>query len=179
MKFLHILTFSIIFTTNLLAFKLVLDSPKAESTDNNNSYIVNVQPLFHESDDDPLLKGQLLLWTLYSDIDRLYLWTTPINVTQENSAFIANETQPYPLYSTYAKDNIFDSPLTPLLSPARKAVYDLADYGFSTRIIGMYFTQQTNENLPQKSDKTGFLGVEAYSNWTVANNNIVISAFTF
>ena len=72
MKFLHILTFSIIFTTNLLAFKLVLDSPKAESTDNNNSYIVNVQPLFHESDDDPLLKGQLLLWTLYSDIDRLY-----------------------------------------------------------------------------------------------------------
>ena len=43
MKFSYLLIFSIFLTTNILAFKLVLDSPKAESADMDNSYIVDIQ----------------------------------------------------------------------------------------------------------------------------------------
>ncbi len=143
-------------------------------------YLVAVEPLVQTSEEALVTKGQLLpRQKLYNDLERLHLWTTPIDLTSSEEPFIANPTQPYPLYSTYVKDNLIDSPLTPLLSPLRKGIYDLSNYGFSTKIIGLYFAQFTGENLPNTSDKAAYLGVEAYSNWTIANNNIGISSFTF
>lgn len=178
MKIIYLLLFLII-TTELSAIKRAPDDYHKEQIDNSADFLFNIQPLFHESDTVLLQKNQLLPIGSYSNLERLYLWTTPINPKQEEVEFDANSTQPLPLYSTYSKDQLFNSPLTPLLSPVRKGSYDLGDYGLATKIIGLFFTQHTDKNLPGTDNKAGFAGFEAYSSWMIGHNEWGISSLTF
>ena len=178
MKILYLLLI-LLFTTELFAIKRAPDSYRKELIDTNTSYLFEFKLLFHAEDERLLQNNQLLPIGSYSNLERLYLWTTPINPKHEDVEFTANSVQPLPLYSTYSKDNLFNSPLIPLLSPVRKGIYDLGDYGFTTKIIGMFFTQYTDKNLPGADNKAGFAGLEAYSNWILGFNALGISSFTF
>ena len=173
-----LLSLILIYTSEAFAIKRAPEGYQKE-IDNSINYLFQVRPLFRETDILFFRDHQLLPMNSYSDLDRLYLWTTPIDVAQKKVRFNANTVLPFPLYTTYPKDNLFDSPLTPLLSPARKSIYDLGDHGFTTKIIGLVMTQHTDDNLPGTDNKAGFSGVEAYSNWVLGSNELGISAITF
>ena len=115
----------------LLAFDLyaLKRPPKIYRThlvETDEPYLFNIQPLFFMKDLFLLKEHKILNFNTYNDLDRLYLWTTPTNVANAGVIFEANSTLPYPMYSTFSTDEIFESPLTPLLSPPRKAIYNLA-----------------------------------------------------
>jgi len=169
----------LIFTFDASAIKRAPEDYHREGTDSATVYLFQAMPLFREEDIVFLKERQLLPIETYSNLNRLYLWTTPIDVTQSEIAFDANTVLPFPLYTTYPKDNVFDSPLTPLLSPLRKGIYDLGEHGFSTKIIGLVMTQHTDDNLPGTDNKAGFSGFEAYSSWILGSNELGISALTF
>ena len=173
------LSLILIFSSEAFAFKRAPEDYHKEEIDNDTVYLFQAMPLFREEDIVFLKDRQLLPIETYSDRVRLYLWTTPIDVTQSEIVFDANTVLPFPLYTTYPKDNLFNSPLTPLLSPLRKGIYDLGEHGFSTKIIGLVLTQYTDDNLPGTDNKTGFAGFEAYSNWILGSNELGISALTF
>jgi len=113
----------LVFAFDVLAITRAPESFQKEDIDNGINYLFQVRPLFRETDILFFRDHQLLPMNSYSDLDRLYLWTTPIDVAQKNVRFNANTVLPLPLYTTYPKDNLFNSPLTPLLSPARKGIY--------------------------------------------------------
>ena len=46
-----------------------------------------------------------------------------------------------------------------MLSPERKAIYDLGQHGFTTKIIGLYIGQNSANNLPDSDNKAGFFGL--------------------
>ncbi len=179
-----ILIFSLVslFLVNLHAVKrhpLLYDKALSEKED---PYIFSMQPLF--SNKDKVLAGEHKILNFYTSGDRrrLYLWTTPVDISDEsedNEVFEPSTTLPYPMYSTFSSDPFFDSPLTALLSPPRKALYDLQQYGFTTKIIGLYIGQTTENTLPNGDRKAGFLGFEAYSNWLIYSSDMGLSALTF
>ena len=83
------------------------------------------------------------------------------------------------MYSTFSSDPLFESPLTEFLSPPRKALYALQQYGFSTKIVGLYIGQTSESALPDTDRKAGFLGAEAYSNWLIYSGKMGLSSLTF
>ena len=115
---------------SLLAFMRPPEPSATEYLQNGRPYLVAIEPLVQTSEEALVTKGQLLpRQKLYTDLERLHLWTTPIDLMPSEEPFIANPTQPYPLYSTYVKDNFIDSPLTPLLSPLRKGIHEPCGLG--------------------------------------------------
>ena len=141
MKRILILSLLSLFLVNLHAVKRDSVLHDIALTEKDNPYIFSMQPLF--SNKDEVLAGEHKILDFYTsgDLRRLYLWTTPVDISEESDdheAFEPSTTLPYPMYSTFSSDPLFDSPLTPLLSSPRKALYDLQQYGFSTKIIGLY-----------------------------------------
>ena len=147
--------------------------------ENKNPFFFGVKPLILKEDQVLLKEHKLLDFDTYSDLKRLHLWTTPINITEEDLVFDVSSTLPYPMYTTFSTDPVFESPLTAVLSPPRKALYDLGQYGFTTKIIGLYLEQKSVNNIPNSDDRAGFFGVEAYSNWVINSSDIGLSALTF
>lgn len=145
-------------------------------------YVFDLKPLFSRK--DKVLENQCKILKFYTsgDLRRLHLWTTPVDISDESNepeVFMPNTTLPYPMYSTFSSDPLFNSPLTALLSPPRKALYDLQQYGLTTKIIGLYIGQRAENTLPNADRKAGFLGVEAYSNWLIYSGDMGLSSLTF
>lgn len=181
MKLILILIFSLLFTLELHARKRPPKIYQNQSVETETPYLFDIKPLLLDTDKIYLDGNKSIELNNINDLNRLFLWTTPTMIpgTAEILQPNADVFLSYPMYTTFPTDQIFESPLTPLLSSPRKALYGLEQYGFSTNIIALYIGQLSADNLSGKKDKAGFFGFEAYSNWILNSSDMGISSVTF
>ena len=100
-----LLIFSLLFVYELQAFKRAPKIYKKEFPETRRSYILPIQPLFTPKDETLLQEHKILDFNTFSDLNRLYLWTTPTNIIEENVKIEVNSTLEYPMYCTFSSDN--------------------------------------------------------------------------
>jgi len=161
-----------------------------------------LKPLLRESDIPYLQSMQIQPRNVASGTGRLQRWASGIDVVdgdteavsepgRENNPDSDEDRNPdissdkgsdkrFPMYSNYARDSLYDSPLTSLWSPGRDRLYWMGrEYGFSSKIISLLFYHYSPDPIPGKENYSGFVGVDFYSNWLFHSSDHGISSLTF